>query len=1014
MPRRLIIFLFGFFVFLRMEQVVGQTNGRAPILYSLTEQNGLSDNVITCFFQDSRSNMWIGTQDGLNMFNGSAIKIFRHEKEGPFELTDNVINDINEDASGKIWIGTNNGLSMYDPAISRMQGWKLHQADISGDLNQIRSIAIDRAGKIFLGTAAGLSQFDPATSVSKTLSIVDNSIKKFRRSNNFINQVFFDRAGQCWIATFTGLWRFYPDDGHFQQILSKKELGQEDELVSQILQDHAGQLWISLWNGGIRLFDPGTKTTKSFPVFKSLHNNVAGMAEIRDHNGSFHLYFSPQLNEFDPSTASISAFLADHFQGNNNNTKLGKLYTSRDNLLWMASDDGVRIMDPAKQVFQHYFISDDPISNQGTVLMENPQGLFVGGADKDFLSLYDSSLKLKKRVLPGFAVRESGEMINPALLHITREDSSHIWLCTEKGIFYYDEVTRKINPFRIESGKDASPTANFINFMLVDSKGTHWIFPWRNGIWQVDPKTGECAQVFDGFLKEFNIQKKLLIADAVEDHLGNIWMADLDEGLIYFDRSKNAFSKPAEKWLGQKFVLQNIVFENPYIWIVTNGKILRINAGDKSWEQWLIPLAFNKAVTGFCSDHSGHLWITTVNGLLCFDKSTKQFKRFSTNDGLLDNNLHGSLLCLKNDKIIYAGENYLTEFDPLLLTRPTISTEPRITGLYSQNQSLDLRQSSNKEKRISLNYRNNDLTFYWALPNYSNPLQNQYFCKLDGVDKDWKYVGNKGESQYASLEPGSYLFHAKAAAGNGIMSGNEDRIMVIIAPPFWRQWWFIAGALILVFSIIYILYRLRIRQFVRLERLRSRISSDLHDDIGSTLSSISIISDLALQEMKSGQTALIKEIRENSTSLMEKMDDIVWSINPRNDSLENLMLRVKQFASRLFEAKNIEYTINIQDGLGKVRIPMEFRQHIYLIIKEAINNLVKYSNADHASLDVSCEKKLLHVLIKDNGKGFPLNEPTVGNGILNMKSRASLMHADLAIDSAPEKGTSIEFRVKIK
>ena len=136
----------------------------------------------------------------------------------------------------------------------------------------------------------------------------------------------------------------------------------------------------------------------------------------------------------------------------------------------------------------------------------------------------------------------------------------------------------------------------------------------------------------------------------------------------------------------------------------------------------------------------------------------------------------------------------------------------------------------------------------------------------------------------------------------------------------------------------------------KMQNIRNKIAQDLHDDIGSTLSSISIISNIAIRDINSDRTkATMIEIKDSSMSLMEKMDDIVWSVNPRNDTLENLLLRIKRFATTLFEAKNIDYTINIQENINEVKLPMEWRQHIYLILKEAINNLVKYSEATLAS-----------------------------------------------------------------
>ncbi len=201
----------------------------------------------------------------------------------------------------------------------------------------------------------------------------------------------------------------------------------------------------------------------------------------------------------------------------------------------------------------------------------------------------------------------------------------------------------------------------------------------------------------------------------------------------------------------------------------------------------------------------------------------------------------------------------------------------------------------------------------------------------------------------------------------------------------------------------------------KMQNIRNKIAQDLHDDIGSTLSSISIISNIAIREINSDRTkATMMEIKDSSISLMEKMDDIVWSVNPRNDSLENLLLRIKQFATTLFEAKNIDYTITIQENINSVKLPMEWRQHIYLILKEAINNLVKYSEASLASIRIGYQDSKLEIRLEDNGKGFDTSKPGRGNGLVSMQNRANLMDAELTISTTLGQGTRMTLGLKIK
>jgi ligand-binding sensor domain-containing protein len=1009
--KRIVIFLLLLITFSPSSWLIAQKKDNALILYSITEQNGLSDNGVTCLFQDSRGFMWIGTMDGFNRYDGSAVRIFKTTTHDISQQGNNSINSITEDARHQIWVGTNRGLNMYDPRTDSVYTW-MNTEDQKGEANQIKSLVIDSSGQIWLGTANGLFSFDPVKKKFKSYTVSDPKKDNYRLSQDFIVSLLIDSKQRFWLATYSGLWRFFREDGHFEQYLSGKEFGSADELVTNLFEDHLGQIWLTVWDNGVNVFDPvQRKIVRRY--YNPIGNSVT-VAEINDSKGELKTYLSPPLFELDLKTGMITDRLTPSAP-NQKSLNVIQLYKSRDNLLWLATDDGVRILDPAKQVFDHHYISDQRISTQGITLLERHNKIYVGGSGNNFLQIYDSNFRIEKTLLSDLTLRESGKLHHPALLNMVSEDSVRLWLCTEKGLVLYNERTGQKKIYQVSPAENPSPTANFINNLFIDSRGNHWVFPWRSGIWQLDIKTGAFKKIISGFLKNQNAVKQLLVTDAVEDHLGNIWFSDLDEGLIQYDYRSNSFSKPAQPWLGEKFWMAGIISEKPWIWFITVASVCRMNVETKKLERFPFPEAFNKIADGFCVDKDNHIWITTLNGLLSFDKNTHAFKRFTNNDGLLTNSLRGTLYTLSNGKILYASENYITSFDPKNLLQSTTSAKVLITGVSSQNKVVPISEDGNGRKIIRLNYSYNNFTFYWALPNYSNPLQNQYYCKLEEVEKDWRYVGTRGEAHYASLEPGSYLFHARATAGNGSFSKSDDEIIIIIDPPFWKSWWFIALAVAAVGSLTYIIIRYRIRQVLRMERLRTKISSDLHDDIGSTLSSISILSEIVLKGPLSNQTGqMVAEIKENSLSLMEKMDDIVWSINPRNDSLENLLLRIKRFAAALFEAKNIEYNIEIQENVKKIHLAMDYRQHIYLFMKEAINNVVKHADASLASITVSYQDDQLKLEIKDNGKGLEKSKDYSGNGIFSMKKRAGLMKAQLQIDSQPGQGTRILLQTRVR
>ena len=415
-------------------------------------------------------------------------------------------------------------------------------------------------------------------------------------------------------------------------------------------------------------------------------------------------------------------------------------------------------------------------------------------------------------------------------------------------------------------------------------------------------------------------------------------------------------------------------------------------------------------------DDHGNILITSNNGL--YELKTKNYLHPEIRLIPFENEKVPSEL----DNIYKAGDYYwiitgsgLIQYFPGLqkrnkvaptvyLTRVTIDGKPDSTfSPYSlQNQVLHLGPQNNN---ISLEFTATSFTMESSIV---------YRYMLEGADKEWGAPVKSNAINYSHLKPGTYTFRVIGSNNDGLWSVNPATFTFIIASPFWQRWWFILLSVLLTAMILYLIYRYRLRQLLNLQKLRTNISTDLHDDIGSTLSSISILSDMALRQKKPEDAGeMVNEIKQNSISLMERMDDIVWSINPKNDTLENLLVRVRDFAAQLFEARDIDYFFEIEEGTTIIRLPMESRQHIYLILKEAINNMIKYAACTKATIRVAHQHGELEVVVEDNGKGFNVHEQTSGNGLYSMRRRAALMKAKLEIDSS-SSGTRIHLTAKIK
>jgi signal transduction histidine kinase len=320
-------------------------------------------------------------------------------------------------------------------------------------------------------------------------------------------------------------------------------------------------------------------------------------------------------------------------------------------------------------------------------------------------------------------------------------------------------------------------------------------------------------------------------------------------------------------------------------------------------------------------------------------------------------------------------------------------------------------------KTVNLCVDQNYLNIEFATFNYDNNYSIEQ--KLEGKDEDWKTTeGN--HALYPWLPPGTYTLLLKSKDAEGNEGKNITRLAIKVHPPFWRTWWFTTIMILLTGTVIFAIHKQKVTRLLEIERVRTRVARDLHDDIGSSLSTINILSKVAAQKMKTDSMAskeYMQKISESSGRIMESMDDIIWSINPVNDTMGKVLVRIKEFVAETLEPKEINFVFIVPEEVKELKLDMEARRDFFLIFKEAINNISKYSEAQNVRIEIKKSDNDLNILIADDGKGFDFNEKISryrgGHGLQNMKSRAQQLKGILNISSAPGKGTCIQLNMQI-
>jgi signal transduction histidine kinase len=265
-----------------------------------------------------------------------------------------------------------------------------------------------------------------------------------------------------------------------------------------------------------------------------------------------------------------------------------------------------------------------------------------------------------------------------------------------------------------------------------------------------------------------------------------------------------------------------------------------------------------------------------------------------------------------------------------------------------------------------------------------------------------------------NLDPGTYHLRVRSRDVYGALSENEHSIELVIEPAWYQTMWFSACIVLMSMAVIYLLYRYRVRQLLKVERIRNNISRDLHDDIGATLSSVNITSSIIQKRSADGEMVhLVRDMREQIREAQQSLDEIVWNVNPNNDTLEKLFARMRRYASDILDRAGMKFRIEMPESAQGIRLSIEQRRDLYLVFKEGINNVAKHSGAEFAHIVVSLSGKRLEMSVKDDGRGFDTTLKSDRNGIGNMRKRSEQLQGVLKVYSAPGRGTELKLEVDL-
>jgi ligand-binding sensor domain-containing protein/signal transduction histidine kinase len=996
-------------------------SGGSVVIKRLSVDQGLSQRNIRCITQDSRGFIWVGTAAGVNRYNGEKFSQFLIGTDSTSLVAMDVWGGICADLDGVVWVGTSRGLYKFNPSTGSFKRYG-HDARNPATLHtdSINCIYIDRAQTLWVGTPSGLSKLNRATEV--WTRYYTNPGDHSKPGQNYVNVILEDRKGTFWIGTGGrddqlnggGLFTLDRSSGRFISVGPR--VG-----INSLYEDRSGELWVSLVGPRLCSVDRSTGTFTSIPLPTSERGNpkMQGIRSICE-DGSGSLWMATlgwTLLRYEKPTKSFTRFSYDPKNSESiSSSSLITVFADRDGLVWVGTErSGVNTVSTKPFAHLHSLGNLSHLSARVDVVFQDREGFLWIGSVGNGVWRYNPVTGKSTCILPKGLIR-----------NIIQDSKGFIWIADRYSVLRFDPKLKTLqtawNVPTLRGVRDRLVT------MMWDREQNLWL-GGNSAVYRVTRGMKKLVT----FVHDRRDDRSITAGQAatiIQDQKDRIWIGTA-EGLNRFDKESGSFTRfPFDKKDSSSLNVNNWprvhIDKNGTVWVGTQLGLCKFDEATSTFSLFIPGNGNPRAVTHIQEDAKGRLWCVSAGRIMKFDPSNCSFTSFDRADGVEDVEiLAWSHTRLESGEILFGTIDGILVFHPDSLKKATSIPPIVITGIKKLNESVHLKSTPELLREISFNHDENVFSISYSALSYDMPEYNQYAYKLEGFDKDWIFCGNRKEVTYTNLDPGRYIFRVKGANHDEVWNETGASLTAIVNPAWWQTVWFTALVWVSVISAIggtvrfVVVRRLQKRitqleQEKAIERDRARISQDLHDEIGSSLSEIAILSSLGKRKPKEAQLRL-EEISERAASVIENLGEIVWAINPRNDTLDNLFSHIRRYTVHYLDLARIQCVCCAPDSIPSVPVTAEVRRNIFLIVKEALHNVVKYAHASRVSFDMMYLNDSITVIIADNGKGFLIHEKMEsGNGLGNMKRRMDDIGGTISLDTAPGCGTRITLSVAIQ
>jgi ligand-binding sensor domain-containing protein/two-component sensor histidine kinase len=948
------------------------------VFQNYTMKDGLASNYCYDVLQDERGTIWIATLNGLNRFNGNRWETYQQQTEGKRkQLPANWVIDIDEEKGKNIWINTDGGIATCDLA-----GDSVYQ--FPEPVKGWGKISVIRPGQILVSAWTGLELFKKDKNKL-------HSIQTFPETNsNSFPLIYRGSYGSIWTCPEDrpSLVRFNTQTGKLSYIRSLNFGNQTiSPVIKGILQLNRDQLLLATRQNGILLYTISTNRAKAFfpkefPV-KTQYGQLIRYQIGKERflligtqsqglfiwNENTHQCSSVRFNSSDPKSLCSNQIMA--------------LYADNNDGVWIATGMGISYFHPSLQKNKSYHFHNReafpdgilintvlPLRGNSFLIGTENNGLFIYDSNSDNLTTIKSSLtqiscitRTDLGILVGsgkgvFRFHPTSGKLDPKALipentlKIRKLDHSIIACCTQKGLQLYDGSKQRVI-FREKINPDA-PEKSFCKDVFLKN-GKIWILRFFDG-WEV--------REYPSFKPLFVSKPSTFPIDYHGIQASGSW--------VYIATSTGIIQQQISK--------------------LTNIKHLKTADGLVGDE------IENIVVTG-----NDEMFYTTVDGLYFYSHKKKTSRRLASYENYVQK-WYNQLELTDRGTLLYSVSDYFCNYNIRDPYRNRKTPDTDIEKILVNDRQIPLTD------KLNLDYRENTIRIFLASHLYPESTKNK-----------WVYQLNKQESKTCSgllelqnLPPDDYTLTYFTVNNEGVRSRFSKSLFIRIAPPFYNTWWFPVLVFLFICTLFGLFYTYKRAQNIRLLQIRNQISRDLHDELGANVSSINIMANMLQSNPGSAnaQTAL-DNISRYSVQISDTINDIIWNINPKFDSIDELIKRMTRYASETIESAGIEYDLILPAEMPVVKLDNQTKYHLYLIFKESVNNAVKHSKAKYLEIAFQMSGKQFGFSVKDNGTGFDTTDKTHGNGIHNLFYRAKEIDARISLISKPGSGTNIQLTIQL-